>query len=331
MDCDMPEFNYNVKWIILIGAIDFMNISNKDLNLLRVFKTLMQERNVSKAAEHLYLSQPALSNALARLRLDLNDDLFVRAGRGMVPTPKALELNSKIEKLLQQAEELYGMQSFKPQNLNHRFTIAATDYLEHILLPMLLPFLEENAPETQLVFRPTLGVLPKIDLEKGTCDLAIAGFLGEPPESYFKQWVHTDTYSCLIRKNHPKLKKNNLTLKSFLELEHILVSPQGDLLGAMDMALAEKKMRRKVRAGISSFSMAPAIIAKSDSIVTLPTLLAEHYSKIFRLQLMSPPVKLEPINIFQIWHQRTQSSQAHRWLRDTIFNILGNIRLTASF
>jgi DNA-binding transcriptional LysR family regulator len=317
----MPQNYYNVKSIVKIGAIDFMNILTKDLNLLHVFQMLMQERNVSKAAQLLHLSQPALSNALARLRIELNDNLFVRAGRGMAPTPKALELNLQVTELLQRAQELYGNGDFQPKLIASRFTIAATDYLENLLLPRLLPFLEVEAPNLQLIFRPTLGSLPKTELENGTYDLAIAGFLSDPPENYYKQKVYSDTYSSLVRKNHPKVNES-LSLKVFLELEHILVSPQGDLFGTIDKALTEKKLRRKVIAGVSSFSVSPSIIAETDYIVSLPTQLAAHYAKIFDLNLLVPPIKVAPIQIYQVWQQRTHSSAAHRWLRENIYRIL---------
>jgi DNA-binding transcriptional LysR family regulator len=282
-----------------------------------IFHVLMIELNVSKTATKLHLSQPALSNALNRLRSEFKDDLFVRSSKGMVPTPKALALKQPISKIIEQSFEIYGERTFNPKDFAGRFTVATTDYVEHLLLPKLLPYFAEKAPQMTTLFRPTLGILPKLELEQGQYDLAIAGFFGALPEGFHQELLFEDNYSCLVRSNHPTVPKK-LTLKTYLELEHLLVSPQGDLQGVMDRVLAKNGLKRKIVAGVTSFSIPPTIIAESDYVVTLPTRIAKSFAKTYSLQIHSPPVDLPEIKIVQVWHQRTQTSSLHKWLRSKV-------------
>ncbi|MFM8314065.1 MAG: LysR family transcriptional regulator, partial [Deltaproteobacteria bacterium] len=150
-----------------------VNIKNIDLNLLVVFGALCTEKNTTKAAQRLGLSQPAISHALARLRQQLNDPLFVRASRGLVATQRALELEKPVVHLLSQLDSLLtGPSVFTPRTARNVFRIATTDYFEQIALPKLLNVLEKEAPDVTVVSRPTLGSLPKTELENGHYDLA---------------------------------------------------------------------------------------------------------------------------------------------------------------
>lgn len=295
-----------------------MNISSKDLNLLAVFDALMLERSVSKAASRLSLSQPALSHALGRLRRDFGDDLFVRGSKGMTPTPRALALKDDVASVLDQARQLYdGADKFTLRDATTRFTIATTDYFEAILLPRLLPHLGANAPLMTTVFRPTPGDLPKAELETGAIDIAIAGFYGELPEGFFKRALVKETYACVVRKGHPKVVKE-LSLETFVSLEHLLVSPHGDLVGAVDAALAKKKMKRHIVAGVGNFHSPAAIVAETDYIVTVPKRLAELYAKTYPVKWFEPPLPVSGFTIVSVWHARTHRSAPHVWMRETI-------------
>lgn len=297
-----------------------MNIRTKDLNLLVIFYEVMSELNITKAAKKLHMSQPALSNALARLRNEFNDELFVRSGRGMVPTPKAVELYEPISQILQQTHSIYHEKAFNAKTYNGHFTIATNDYFEYLLLPPLLSFLSRNSPQIKTIYRPTLGELPKRNLEQGLFDLGIAGYFGELPEGFHQETIITDSYSCLTRKNHPRVK-GKLTLKTYLELEHLLVSPQGDLKGTADSVLKEKGYERKIIAGVTSFGVPASIIAQSDYVVTLPAKIAASYSKIYNLNLFTPPIEIPPIRVKLVWHQRTHYSPQHQWFREVIKRI----------
>lgn len=301
-----------------------MNIRTKDLNLLAIFHEVMSELNITKAAKKLHMSQPALSNALARLRSEFKDELFVRSGRGMVPTPRAVELFEPISTILKQTNSIYHEQAFNPKTYEGHFTIATNDYFEHLLLPPLLSFLNRNAPQIKTIYRPTLGQLPKKELELGQFDLGIAGYFGELPEGFHQETIIIDSYSCLTRKNHPRVQ-GKLTLKTYLELDHLLVSPQGDLKGAVDSVLKKKGYERKIIAGVTSFGVPASIIAQSDYIVTLPTKIAGSYSKIYNLNLFTPPIEVSSIRVKLVWHQRTHYSPQHQWFREVIKKIAAEL------
>lgn len=294
-----------------------MNIRVKDLNLLVIFESLMGELNVSKAAQKLGLSQPAMSNALARLREDLGDPLFVRAARGVKPTPKALALKDQITDVLRLTSALYEQQEFDPKQIKGRFNIASTDFFEHLALGKLLPELAKHAPKITLVVRPTLGALPKQDLEDGRIDLAIAGFFGALPEGFYQQKLSNETYSCVVRLHHPVVK-TQLTLEQFTKLEHILVSPQGDLQGVVDRALAKKKLTRRIACGVSNFHSPAMIVESSDYIATVPTRIALSYAKYYKVKVVEPPLSIPSFQLFAVWHGRTHRSPQHQWMRQQI-------------
>ena len=305
------------KFIALIQGIHIMNIRDKDLNLLGVFDALMRELSVSRAAILLKMTQPAVSNALTRLRRDFDDDLFVRNGRGMSATPKAQAIQEEVAAILESSRTLYDAEDFDPGTVSARFTIATTDYFESVLLPKLLPLLGQNAPGITTIVRPTRGGLPKGELESGQLDLAIAGFYGDLPEGFYQRTLFEETYSCLVRKGHPMVG-SELTLEKFVKLEHILVSPQGDLRGAVDLALEAKGLSRKVVAGVANFHTPPAIIADSDYIVTIPTRLAVQFASLYSLNCFQPPIAVKKIKLVQVWHARTHRSPHHKWLRGAV-------------
>ncbi len=295
-----------------------MHIYAKDLNLLSVFEALMGERSVSLAARKLSLSQPALSHALSRLRRDFDDDLFVRSGKGMTPTPRALELNKRVSLVLRHAQLLYEEQrAFVPKTIQARWNIATTDYFEALLLPRLLPYLSEHAPGITTVIRPTPGVLPKVELENGSLDVAIAGFYGELPEGFFKRVLFKETFVCVARKGHPRVGKH-VSLETFVELEHLLVSPQGDLFGAVDEALEKKRLKRRIVAGVANFHSPAAIVASTDYVVTVPKRIAQLYVETHPVRWFEPPLAVPGFTLVAVWHARTHRSRLHAWLRDAI-------------
>jgi DNA-binding transcriptional LysR family regulator len=300
-----------------------VHIDDKDLNLLSVFSALMTDRSVSRAASRLSLSQPAVSHALARLRRDFGDELFVRAAKGMTPTPRALALQDAVAAVLAQARGLYGSgETFSPKSADARVTIATTDYFEALLLPRLLPYLSREAPGVTLNCRPTPGDLPKAQLEGGEIDLAIAGFYGDLPQGYFKRVLFNETYACVVRKGHPRVKED-LTLATFASLEHVLVSPQGDLFGAVDHALQKKKMKRRVVAGVGNFHSPAAIVAATDYVVTVPKRLAKMYAETHPVKWFEPPLAVPGFAVVAVWHARTHRSPLHVWMRQAIEKLVG--------
>lgn len=288
-----------------------------------VFEALLAERNVTRAARRLALSQPALSHALARLRRDFRDDLFVRAGKGVTPTPRALAVAGEVAHAVASLQQLYGdgAAAFSPQAARGTITIATTDFFEQLLLPRLLPYLAQNAPEVTAIFRQTGGELPKAALENGTLDLAVAGFYGELPEGFHQRVFCDETYSCVVRREHPVVK-GQLSLETFLKLGHLLVSPQGDLAGVVDRELAKRGLARRIVAGVSGFHTPAAVIAGSDLIVTIPTRLAQQLAMVYPLRCLPPPLPLPGFRLTGVWHERTHRDGQQLWVRGTIAKVL---------
>lgn len=300
-----------------------MNIKNKDLNLLLLFKVLYEELNVSSAANRLNLSQPALSHKLNKLRHEFADPLFVRAARGLTPTPKAISISAEILQLVSSLEGFYQHQSgtaFLTQT--DRLVIYSTDYIESVLLPDLLAVLAEHAPAVQLVLRHTQGTLPKQQLERGDCDLAIAGFYRDLPESFYQQKLQTEDFVVLMRSQH-SLAKLPLSIEDYCQARHIVTTLTGDLDGLVDQELAKSGLARQVCVGLSGFLSPAHLVAKNDVLLTCLKSVADIAQKANPdLQIFPCPVLLPAVQISQVWHSRTQDDPLRRWLRQQIHQLL---------
>ena len=296
-----------------------MNITNKDFNLLLVFHVVYQERNASVAATRMALSQPALSHKLNKLRHEFADPLFVRASRGLTPTPKAHELAPLVQRLISEMEAFYEQcegRDFLART--ERIHLYSTDYIEQTLLPRLLPRLREQAPNLQLITHNTRGLLPREELEKGTCDLAIAGFFADLPDTFRQQRLLSEDFVVLACRSNPRLHAG-LDLTGFLACEHLLTTLTGDLNGLVDRALAARGLMRKVAAGLSSFIAPPRLLRGTDLLLTCLRSVAEEAVAHDAGLCMHPlPLALPRVEVMQIWHERTDADPLRRWLRQQI-------------
>ncbi len=295
-------------------------IKGFDLNLLSVFVVIDEQRHVTKAAKVLGITQPALSHALARLRSLLDDQLFVKSSRGMVPTPRAAQLSEPIRTLLRTFEhDVLGVENFDPRKMNRAFRIYTTDLIECLLLPSLLRMLSDEAPGVQVISRPSAFSLPREDLELGTCDVAIAGFYGPLPDGFYQQKLFSDKFVCAVRYDHPRLgKKRELSLDEFCKERHLLVAPGGELQARVDELLKLKKRGRRVVAGLSGFMSAAWILPETDCVFTGPSRLVKQMERAFPIRVLAPPVKIPDIKIVLVWHERNNKDPGHRWIRDHI-------------
>lgn len=296
-----------------------MNITNKDFNLLLVFHVVYQERNASVAATRMALSQPALSHKLNKLRHEFADPLFVRAPRGLTPTPKAHELAPLVQRLISEMEAFYEQcegRDFLARA--ERIHLYSTDYIEQTLLPRLLPRLREHAPNLQLITHNTRGLLPREELEKGTCDLAIAGFFADLPDTFRQQRLLSEDFVVLASQSNPRLQAG-LDLQGFLACEHLLTTLTGDLNGLVDRALAAQGQVRKVAAGLSSFIAPPRLLRGTDLLLTcLRSVAEEAVAHDGDLRIHALPLALPRVEVMQIWHERTEADRLRRWLRQQI-------------
>lgn len=296
-----------------------MNIANKDFNLLLVFHVVYQERNASVAAARMALSQPALSHKLNKLRHEFGDPLFVRAPRGLTPTPKAHELAPLVQRLVSEMEAFYEQcegRDFLARA--ERIHLYSTDYIEQTLLPRLLPRLRQQAPNLQLITHNTRGLLPREELEKGTCDLAIAGFFADLPDTFRQQRLLSEDFVVLASQSNPQLQAG-LDLQGFLACEHLLTTLTGDLNGLVDRALAAQGQVRKVAAGLSSFIAPPRLLRGTDLLLTcLRSVAEEAVAHDGDLRIHALPLALPRVEVMQIWHERTEADSLRCWLRQQI-------------
>jgi DNA-binding transcriptional LysR family regulator len=295
-------------------------LSSLDLNLLTVFRAVDDARHVTRAARLLGVSQPALSQALRRMREAFGDPLFVKTPRGMVRSPFAESIAEPIRDALQRIErDVLVRGPFRPQELSRRFRVRSTDYLESLLLPRLVPALHAVAPGVQVAVLPVGIALPKEELESGGCDLAVAGFFGELPDGFYQQLLFTDGFACAASAKHPRLRAGGkLTLDSFCRERHVLVAPGGELSGAVDRALARKQRKRTVVVGASAFLSAVWLAAHSDCILTGPSRLIEQLASALGASTFAPPIDLPEIRVVQVWHGRSHADPAHRWFRELV-------------
>jgi DNA-binding transcriptional LysR family regulator len=296
-----------------------MDIRSVDLNLLVALDALLGERNVTRAAARLSLSQSAMSAALARLRALFGDPLLLRTAGGMLPTSKGLELAAPVKQVLADIGRLVQQAgAFDPASARATFTIAASDYVEFAILPRLVDFLEANAPLARFQVRAMdFGAIGR-QLEAGEVDLGILGAGFAPPNARSRP-LFLERFVCVVRRDHPRIR-GRLTLDEFCALEHLLVAPSGSGFTAQtDDALAAIGRRRQVRLSVPHFLLVPEILVRSDMVVVLPERLARGYEDRFRI--FDPPLEMPPFAIVEVWHDRTHRDPALVWLRQALADL----------
>jgi DNA-binding transcriptional LysR family regulator len=302
-----------------------MNIRRTDLNLLAVFEVLMHERNVTRAAERLGLSQPAVSAALGRLRHSLGDALLVRSGLGMRPTSRAEQLVGSISQALDSIESALALgATFLPAQTSRSFTLMMSDIGEIIYLPRLIERVQKTAPGVQLSVRRLARARMSDELGVGSVDLAL-GWVDHPAEDLCQQRLFDETFVCILRPQHPRIGKK-LSLKQFASEWHLVVgryeagsetffrSADGNLV----RELARKGIDRKIAMRVPDFLAVPNIIASTDLLCVVPRQLADIYATYGQVRFVRLPIKGESFRVGQFWHKRFDSDQGSRWLRGVI-------------
>ena len=296
-----------------------MDIRNVDLNLLVALDALLAERSVSRAAVRLHLSQPAASALLARLRELFGDPLLLRSARGMLPTPRALELLGPVKQVLDEIEAIVQPRAaFDPASASPTFTLSASDYVEYALLPKLVDYLERKAPGVRLEVRSLDLQLVAMQMESGEVDLCITGLQNAAPGLHLRP-LYTERLVSVVRRNHPGVGAR-LTLDQFCRLEHIQVSVRGSGFSTrIDEALAALGRKRRARLAVPHFLLVPEIVARSDMISALPERLARGYAR--QLRILEPPVELQKFTVGEMWHERNERDPAQQWLRDVLVEL----------
>ena len=296
-----------------------MDLHGIDLNLLVAFDALMAERSVTKAGRRIGRTQPAMSAALSRLRGLLDDPLFVRGQDGLQPTPRALELAEPLGHALEEIGRTLGFaQEFDPALSRVTLNIALQEHAAFKLLPVLVTRLHAQAPATKLAIRTYTARDDAITLlDAGEADVAIGVPPSSAPGRIFTTLLFEEEYVCVVRKNHPAAE-GPLELETFLALEHLLVSPEGDRFGHTDTALAEHGLRRSLAVTLTQMYAAPALVAGSDLIATLMRGVVQVSGFHDRLEILKSPVELDPCPYVMCWHRRNDAHPAQAWLRQCI-------------
>lgn len=298
-----------------------MNIAGWNLNLLLVLDALLAERSVSRAGRRLGLSQPAVSNALAQLRTTLGDPLFVRAPHGMVPTERALALAGPVRTALTTLEAALSPPArFDPATAQQTFVVATTDFAAFVVLPGLLARLQRHAPgiRLQVASWPYHRVPPT--LVTGEVDLMI-GFYPAVPAGHHDQKLFQDRFVCVVRRDHPDVGAR-LTLKTYLKLQHVVVSQEPDARGVVDDVLAKRGLTRNVALRLSHFLLVPHVIAGSDYAAALSERVARPYDQRGPgLRILPMPLSVPGGMVGMVWHDRTHTSTAHAYLRGVVADV----------
>ncbi|GAA0439499.1 MULTISPECIES: LysR family transcriptional regulator [Sphingomonas] len=294
-----------------------------DLNLLPIFIALMEERSVTRAAERLGMTQPALSNALARLRLMMKDQLFVRERYGIQPTAIALDLAPAIAEALARLDDaVLGQQEFDPAQAERLLTIAPNGYAEFVLVPAIVARLQQVAPGIRLRLTPYGNDLTDTGVVSGTTALVL-GRIVDPPDNLVVQHVMDEGLACIVRADHPDIG-GGITRDQFESLRHVNVVPPGRMRAGLFQALAQQQLKRDVAISVTNFFAVAEMVAVTDYCATLPKLICRRLENDPRLKVLAPPVDLGTFPVEMAWHVRYRHDPAHRWLRALISDVAAN-------
>lgn len=296
------------------------DIRSLDLNLLKALDALLDERSVTRAAERLGLTQPAVSGMLTRLRESFDDPLFVRTQRGIVPTLRATELAGSLKQILGEVEALLQPVDFDPATAEFTMSIAATDYaLQAVVVPFLAQ-LRQRAPGVRVAVRPVEDDRVQTQFERGDLDMALMTPEAAQPDLRSRR-LFDERYVCALRADHPDARHAKLSLDRFCALDHALVSYFGQQFwGVTDDALAKAGRQRRVVLSVTSFLVLAEVLRTTDLIAVAPRRLVERTEG---LALFEPPVDVPGFTKLAVWHERTHRDVGHRWARALLFETCG--------
>lgn len=293
--------------------------SRIDLNLFRVFLAVYRGGGLTQAAAQLHLTQPAISNALSRLRQQFDDPLFIRDGRRMVPSLRAREIAPQVEQALQTLQTVTRTEGrFDAATAQRRYQIGMRDLLEFILLPELLQDLQQQAPHISLQSRPIERRRLERMLASGGLDLAIDVPI-PTSEDIHRELLLRDTLCTVVRRGH-RLARQRLTPERWLSIQHVVVSarPSGPVLE--DHLLQQHDLRRDILLRCQHYSAACRVVAQTDCMLLLPRRYADRFAAAFGLIIKPPPLPMQPLELLMYWHRNADSDSSLHWLRKRIAN-----------
>ncbi len=299
-----------------------MKYKTFDLNLLSVVLAMDETRSVTRAAQNLGMSQSGLSTALARLRLHLEDPMFVRTSEGMRPTPRALVIADEARKVLQRVNEnMLNGQQFVAAETKTEFRIALPDVAELVFIPPLIESMRTLAPHATIRTASYEPQRLEHEMESGQVDIALGYFPDLTSNSFFKQRLMMHGFSCMMRTGHPAAK--NLTKTLFSELGHATVEAPIRSQELVDNYLDRRNIFRDVKLRTTHFLTLPVIVAASDLVATVPSAVGHVFASLGQIQLVEPPYRIPKFPIQQHWHRRYDQDPRNRWLREQLASLFG--------
>jgi DNA-binding transcriptional LysR family regulator len=299
-----------------------------DLNLLRVFDAVMSEQNLTRAASRLAMTQPAVSNAIRRLRDALKDDVVVRTAHGVKPTPRAESLWPAVRKALAQLQEAVAPHTFDVSQATATFRLAMADATAALALPSLMRAIEKEAPGLCVRMIPLTTREPRPMLLRGDIDLAIGFFPGVVAQlsgesvtaTIRHERLYSGRYVCVMRRGHP-LAKAPLTLDDYCNAKHLLVSFSGRARGLVDDALVRLGRERRILLTVNQFFTAGRVVANSNLITVLPRHLVASTGISSELVDLELPFDMPDVHVDMLWHERDARNLAHRWMREHLMAV----------
>jgi len=309
-----------------------VNLAGIDLNLLVAFEALMAERNVTRAAHRVGLGQPAMSAALARLRLIFKDELLVRVpGAPMRPTTKAVALYRSVSDLLARVRQVFDAEAaFDPARARAVFRIATGDHPATMVLPRLVEHLSRAAPgiDVRLLSLDKRDAFDLVD--RGEIDLVIGSFRNIP-KRIRRHRLYKDEYVCVARRRNVYLDPaGKITLDTYLSAPHVLVTLAADNRGVVDELLSKRNLRRRVAVTVADFHLVPRIVERTDMIGHLPRRIGAELVRGFDLLVLQPPLELPAWNVDLLWGGVSDAEPGAIWFRTQLFNIGREIEASAS-
>ncbi len=306
-----------------MGMMNAMHLDAFNLVQLRLVDALAHNGNLTEAAKQIGLTQPAASHALARLRRELQDPLFVRTSEGMRPTPYGTRLAAAVRDALQVLRDgLDREQDFEPGNSKRTFNVFMSDVGQLLYLPRLLARLSSEAAGVTLRVRPLPEKTPHLMLESGEVDVAIGTFTKLISGCMQKRLVR-EHYVCVVRKDHPAFE-HGMTAEAFRNVPHALADASGYVHELLDRWLARQKVRRVVKLHVPHFLVLPLVIARSDLLAIMASHVADIFADIVPLKIMPPPTKVPGYDIKLFWHQRFHREPANLWFRGLLIDLFGD-------
>jgi len=294
----------------------------QELNLLVIFDTIMTEKSITRAAERLSMTQPAVSNAVARMRTNWKDDLFVKDGRNIQPTSYATNLWDQVRTPLQNLNEAIEPGAFDPKTAKRTFRVAVADIAVDTAWLEMRQLFEKEAPGINLHAVPYTIVNTEKVLEDADVDLVLSA---KSPINgrILSTHLFDSSHLCVMRKDHP-LAKPNLSIEEFAAADHLLVSLSGDSTGPTDQALQQLGMSRRVAITVNHFASAAPIIMDSNLIAVLPPGVIYKHIESGKLSITKPPIEIPPVPVSMLWHKRQDNDAGLKWLRHHLKRISVN-------